>query len=94
MANNKRTIAVGRIIKTLQALKQKGLEYDRKAFLQEIMREMNICEKTAIEYLNVGLANYERIKDSANEILLKADKVLDRNILVDDQLQKGSEERV
>ena len=70
----KRQSLINRIVKTLTVLKEKDLTYDKKKFLNEIMIECSICEKTANEYLNCAISISEQKPDE--NILAEAEEIL------------------
>lgn len=72
--NFKRQMCISRLVKTFQTLKEKNLGYDRDKLLTEIMMEFEVCQKTALEYLNAGIAFSQQIP--TEKILEEVDGVL------------------
>lgn len=73
--NFKRQTCINRLQKTFNALKEKNLDYDRDKLLMEIMVEFQVCQKTALEYLNAGIAFFQKIPEE-DKILKEIDSVL------------------
>lgn len=76
----RRKSCVQKLNNTLRILKEKGLSYDKKKLLFEIMAEYNVSERTAKEYLGTAeflqtheVVEYEKVKTEAE---LEADKIL------------------
>ncbi len=60
--DNRREIAVMKIAVTLKNLKNNNLEYDKEKFMFEIMNEYMVSRRTALEYLQMGIARFQAIK--------------------------------
>ena len=50
----RRKSCVTKLNNTLRILKERGLDYDRKKLLFEIMAEYGVSERTTIEYLGTA----------------------------------------
>ena len=72
--NAKREMCISRLVKTFNVLKEKNLSYDRDKLLTEIMMEFQVCQKTALEYLNAGIAFSTKLPEK--KILEEIDSVL------------------
>ena len=63
----KRLYEINKIKTTLKKLHERGLIFSEKKFIVEIMKDVQVSERTAKEYLREALLNPLETKENASE---------------------------
>ena len=77
MADLRRIKCVAEVMKTLKVLKEKGLNYDKAKLIFEIMGRYAVSRRTALEYLQTGLVQFESQKPENAPTLEQLDSALE-----------------
>ena len=77
MADLRRIKCVAEVLKTLKVLKEKGLIYEKNKIIFEIMGRYAVSRRTALEYLQTGLVQFESLRPENPLTLEQLDSALE-----------------